>query len=106
MFTRFSLWTIPLTLLFIFIMALLLPGCTQPKKDHIPPINDNGGAAPQLPKNATNIKDMGNGWLTFQCEIEGRKRTFLFARYVVHGGPIGAITELSDPAPIVIQVEK
>jgi hypothetical protein len=71
-------------------------GCSDDKAKPIPPINESTNSEPRLPTNATNIKDVGNGWLTFQCEIAGRKRTFLFARYVVHYDPTGVITELHD----------
>ena len=62
----------------------------------VAPINEYAVDAPNLPTNAKNIKDIGNGWLTFQCEVEGRNRKFLFARYYVNGWKTGTITELKD----------
>lgn len=49
----------------------------------------------ELPDGATNVKKIGGGWVTFDVELEGKKRTFLFTRYATHNGStVGAITEL------------
>lgn len=34
-----------------------------------------------LPNGVSNVQSLGNGWLTFDLEVGGRKRTFLYARF-------------------------
>jgi hypothetical protein len=51
-----------------------------------------------LPKDAKNIQDIGNGWLTFDLEVAGKKRTFMYARSRTYGSyAVPVCTELSDP---------
>lgn len=37
--------------------------------------------SPVLPDGAKNMKDRGNGWMTFEFDMDGETKTFLFARY-------------------------
>jgi hypothetical protein len=51
---------------------------------------------PQLPSRAFDIKDVGNGWVTFQLHVEGKGIcTFLFTRYrTSYGYGVGVITQV------------
>ena len=65
----------------------------------IGPIMERSTDPPKLPTGATNIKDAGNGWITFECNLAGKNRTFLYSRHKIHWdtrGPAVVITELRD----------
>lgn len=49
-----------------------------------------------LPKNATNITDMGNGWIKFDLIIERKSRTFLFYKSTLVDNVMCAITEITE----------
>lgn len=36
--------------------------------------------AQQLPPNATNLRSLGNGWLLFDMDVNGDKKTFIYRR--------------------------
>lgn len=48
-----------------------------------------------LPTNATNIQNLGNGWIKFDLEIQSEKRTFMFFRGRQGYKGYSAITEIS-----------
>jgi hypothetical protein len=44
-----------------------------------------------------NQHKIGNGWVTFSCDIEGRKRKFMLHQYSTYGNyTVGTITELTE----------
>lgn len=50
-----------------------------------------------LPEEATNIIDLGNGWMTFDLRIKGRIRTFMYARFKsANSYAVPVCTELSS----------
>jgi hypothetical protein len=50
-----------------------------------------------LPEDAKDVKEVGNGWVTFSCDIEGRKRKFMLHLYNTYGrNTVGTITELKE----------
>lgn len=60
-------------------------------------IADNHDKTVTLPTGATNITHIGGGWLTFELEMKGRKRTFMYARSrTSHGNLVSTITEISE----------
>lgn len=86
----------------ITLLLVLLVGCGPPPPPP-PPITEGGyeqlnpGA---LPRDAKVIEDLGNGWVVFRLEIQGKTRLFM---YKTAGDYIGdaqwsqsAITELSQ----------
>jgi len=81
---------IPFTLL----IGFMLCGCdprvpTQPDSPQA-----RSYAEEYLPAGAKNIVNRGNNWVTFDLEIDGRVRRFLFKR--VPSGGSNDITELKD----------
>lgn len=71
-----------------------LPASVPPERAYISEYCDKDAC---LPKGAKNIVDRGHGWMTFDLEINGRKRQFLYARTIASSGnPVPAITELSE----------
>lgn len=60
----------------LFLIVFLLIGCGHP-----------------LPPEAKNIKDLKEGWYTFEMNVEGKNRKFL---YHVSGQRVDTITELRE----------
>ena len=50
------------------ILALFLTGCMTPET-----VRNNC-----VPHGAKNVKDMGNYWYTFELEVDGKTRKFLY----------------------------
>lgn len=54
-----------------------------------------------MPTGAKNVNDLGNGWSTFELEMDGATRKFLFHREILNpysSNPVGleTLTELSQ----------
>ncbi len=47
-----------------------------------------------LPSNAKNINDLGNGWVSFDLDVKGSMRTFMFYRAFDGYSGYVAITEI------------
>ncbi len=95
-----------------FLVAALAAGCShgdgsnevwvdkKPNANVAPErlyINEFRGKNAALPAGAKNVTHVGNGWVTFDLDVKGRVRTFLYARTLASGQyPVPAITELSE----------
>lgn len=84
----------------VLICILGLVGCKKHPGNFT--IHDNVTVATEerfiqgLPIGAYDVRDIGNGWHTFECEINGKTKMFMFARYrTAHGYAVGTITEVS-----------
>jgi hypothetical protein len=53
-------------------------------------------AVDNFPKNVKNVQEYGNGWYTFEMEIEGKNRKMLFHGYRLgYDGQRESLTELA-----------
>lgn len=82
-------------LLIICLIALSL-ACNSNVPVKSPCVSEYSKNEPTLPSGANNLKEVGNGWITFEVEMVGKKRKFLYARMSNNYGPSAVITELSD----------
>lgn len=101
-----------LYLLPAILVSLLAVGCdggqrhrvTSPARTH-----DNPNAKPEevyieeylnrdavLPTGATKIRPLGNGWMTFELQVEGKTRKFMYGRFKSHQDAVPAIVELQQ----------
>lgn len=53
--------------MFLLFCLFLIIGCTKSASDRS-----------MLPNDANNVRDLGNGWATFDLNVDGTKKTFLF----------------------------
>lgn len=75
--------------LFVLMVAVLLTGCGGK------PSPQPQTATKLLPPGATNVKELGNEWYTFELEVNGQKRNFLYHWWNgSHGEQGTCLTEL------------
>jgi hypothetical protein len=75
-------------------MSACMYGCSSKNA------NDEDITASKLPAGAKNIVSVGNGWVTFDCDIGGRNRRFLAKENNTYGRyPVMSLAELQDDAP-------
>ena len=86
-------YTFPL----IFILFIFLYGC-YPHVDEIGnPKLANEYAKTYLPYNAKNLRQLGNSWILFDLEINGKTRTYMYQESEPIGqNTSGAIVEVKD----------
>ena len=76
--------------LLIILAAVMIVGC-EPSN-----ISDDKFTSVQLPSNAKDVNLLGNNWITFNLEVEGRRRTFMYHGASLNGdGARECITELN-----------
>jgi len=86
---------------FLIVLCLFICGCRKQNNKAVeavsvrPVFASQEDFLSQFPTDSKNIKDIGNGWFTFDCVVSGKNRTFLLGRYRTYGSYIsGTITEL------------
>ena len=82
--------------------VLLFAGCGPPPPPKTPAqieLELQQFGSEKLPVNAKKVMDLGNGWKTFELEIDGKNRKFIYRQSKFSGGHRAysseAITEIS-----------
>ena len=76
-------------------LVLVISACTFGCSSKAAKVEDN--IVSKLPTGAKNIISVGNGWVTFDCDIGGRNRRFLAKDNRTYGGDaVMSLTEIQD----------
>lgn len=86
-------FTLMVSLVIVILVFVFAPTANN-NSSIVKPLNEDSEHAASLPEGATNIVDLGNGWLTF--DLNGNR--FLFCRYkTYYDYAVGTVT-LIGPA--------
>jgi len=76
----------------VIALSLCLVGCRKPPEEFKFDVQSF-----HLPANASNVKSLGNYWYSFELEINGKRRQFLYRAYRMDTNcATETITELRD----------
>lgn len=85
-------------IILVVLAFVVLYACTPTAEDTVTPEGAQDYAKAFLPSSSKNVKSLGNEWVLFDLEVNGRTRTFLYQPYYnsVSRSPTGALTEISE----------